>query len=185
MHNLTKASNVRGYSPVGVIGAPFDPAGFVGPSGSESAPAAGRSYIVRGADLLLSVAGGQGGRVVLRDGEGRPFVETEAALVGQLLPVGWALSFEGFAAPPFTMPRLCALLLEPRRHYRTRAKFTNACAKLLQSMRTRYAAAEKDATKLLETGEVPRDKSLDPTSHAAWTQLSATLLASDLALMMF
>ena len=43
----------------------------------------------------------------------------------------------------------------------------------------------KFATKLLETGEVPRDKSLDPTSHAAWTQLSATLLASDLALMMF
>ena len=54
-----------------------------------------------------------------------------------------------------------------------------------KTMRERYAAAEKDATKLLETGEVPRDKSLDPTSHAAWTQLSATLLASDLALMMF
>ena len=52
-------------------------------------------------------------------------------------------------------------------------------------MRERYAPAEKDAIKLLETGEVPRDKSLDPTSHAAWTQLSATLLASDLALMMF
>ena len=66
MHNLTKATNVRNYSPVGVIDAPFDPAGFVGPSGSESAPADGRSYTVRGADLLLSVAGGQGGRVVLR-----------------------------------------------------------------------------------------------------------------------
>ena len=61
----------------------------------------------------------------------------------------------------------------------------DACAQLLKTMRERYAAAEKDATKLLETGEVPRDKSLDPTSHAAWTQLSATLLASDLALMMF
>ncbi len=61
----------------------------------------------------------------------------------------------------------------------------DACAQLLKTMRKRYAAAEKDATKLLETGEVPRDKSLNPTSHAAWTQLSATLLASDLALMMF
>ena len=59
----------------------------------------------------------------------------------------------------------------------------SACSGVL--VRERYAAAEKDATKLLETGEVPRDKSLDPTSHAAWTQLSATLLASDLALMMF
>ena len=61
----------------------------------------------------------------------------------------------------------------------------DACAQLLKTMRERYAPAEKDAIKLLETGEVPRDKSLDPTSHAAWTQLSATLLASDLALMMF
>ena len=52
-------------------------------------------------------------------------------------------------------------------------------------MRDRYAETKKDATELLETGEVPRDKSLDATDHAAWTQLSATLLASDLALMMF
>ena len=61
----------------------------------------------------------------------------------------------------------------------------DACAKLLQTMRDRYAETKKDATELLETGEVPRDKSLDATDHAAWTQLSATLLASDLALMMF
>jgi mono/diheme cytochrome c family protein len=60
-----------------------------------------------------------------------------------------------------------------------------ACVKLLQTMRTRYADADKEALALLATGEVPRDKSLDPTAHAAWTQLSVTLLASDLALMMF
>ena len=52
-------------------------------------------------------------------------------------------------------------------------------------MRNRYESAEKDAIELLDTGEVPRDKSLNTTDHAAWTQLSATLLASDLALMMF
>jgi hypothetical protein len=60
-----------------------------------------------------------------------------------------------------------------------------ACVKLLQTMRARYADADKEALALLATGEVPRDKSLDPTAHAAWTQLSVTLLASDLALMMF
>ncbi len=61
----------------------------------------------------------------------------------------------------------------------------DACTRLLKSMRERYAAAEKDANDLLNTGEVPRDKSLNPTDHAAWTQLAATALASDLALMLF
>ena len=60
-----------------------------------------------------------------------------------------------------------------------------ACVNLLQTMRTRYADADKEALALLGTGEVPRDKSLSTTDHAAWTQLSVTLLASDLALMMF
>jgi len=60
-----------------------------------------------------------------------------------------------------------------------------ACVNLLQTMRTRYADADKEALALLGTGEVPRDKSLNTTDHAAWTQLSVTLLASDLALMMF
>jgi mono/diheme cytochrome c family protein len=61
----------------------------------------------------------------------------------------------------------------------------DACKRLLDSMRERYASAEKDANDLLNTGEVPRDKSLNATDHAAWTQLSATALASDLALMLF
>ena len=52
-------------------------------------------------------------------------------------------------------------------------------------MRDRYAASEKDARDLLNTGEVPRDKSLNSTDHAAWTQMAATVLASDLALMLF
>ena len=42
-----------------------------------------------------------------------------------------------------------------------------ACGKLLKSMRNRYGSSEKDAIKLLDTGEVPRDKSLNTTDHAA------------------
>ena len=61
----------------------------------------------------------------------------------------------------------------------------DACEKLLKSMRNRYGSAEKDAIELLDTGEVPRDKSLNTTDHAAWTQMAATALASDLALMLF
>ena len=61
----------------------------------------------------------------------------------------------------------------------------DACEKLLKSMRNRYGSAEKDAIELLDTGEVPRDKSLNTTDHAVWTQMAATALASDLALMLF
>ena len=61
----------------------------------------------------------------------------------------------------------------------------DACGKLLKSMRNRYESAEKDAIELLDTGEVPRDKSLNTTDHAAWTKMAATALASDLALMLF
>lgn len=38
---------------------------------------------------------------------------------------------EDFDGPPFTIQRLCELLLEPRRHYRRRSKFAFACGKLL------------------------------------------------------
>ena len=38
---------------------------------------------------------------------------------------------EQFEGPPFTMQRLCELLLEPRKHYRRRSKFAFACGKLL------------------------------------------------------
>jgi len=61
----------------------------------------------------------------------------------------------------------------------------NACAKLLKTMRERYSDSEKEALSLLGTGEVPRDQSLNITDHAAWTQMAATALASDLALMLF
>ena len=60
-----------------------------------------------------------------------------------------------------------------------------ACNRLLDSMRKRYAESGNDADALLNTGEVPRDKTLNATDHAAWTQLTATALASDLALMLF
>ena len=101
------------------------------------APCARRSIAERLAEVLAAFAepqrgagaGGAGGgadgaAAMAEDGGGRapPPEFTAEQLCARL---------EGFAAPPFTMQRLCELLLEPRRHYRTLAKFTNACAKLL------------------------------------------------------
>ena len=59
------------------------------------------------------------------------------------------------------------------------------CQGLLGAMRNRYKEAEKDALALLSMGEAARDKNLDPAEHAAWTQVVITLLASDLAILLY
>ena len=38
---------------------------------------------------------------------------------------------EQYENPPFTIQRLCELILEPKRHYKTMYKFANACGMLL------------------------------------------------------
>ncbi|HUS39885.1 MAG TPA: PSD1 and planctomycete cytochrome C domain-containing protein [Pirellulales bacterium] len=60
-----------------------------------------------------------------------------------------------------------------------------ACDRLLQTMRGRYVDAEADALALLSTGDAPRDEKLDPTEHAAWTQVVVTVLASDAAILLY
>ena len=60
-----------------------------------------------------------------------------------------------------------------------------ACATLLDVMRKRYANAENDALALLATGDAPRDEKLHAAEHAAWTQLGVTVLASDVAILLY
>ncbi len=60
-----------------------------------------------------------------------------------------------------------------------------ACEKLLAAMRERYAGALEDARALLSTGEAPRDETLDPAEHAAWSQVVVTVLASDVAILLY
>ncbi len=60
-----------------------------------------------------------------------------------------------------------------------------ACDKLLSDMLARYKKSPDDANALLSTGDASKDDQLDPAEHAAWTQVTATLLASDLALMLY
>jgi len=62
---------------------------------------------------------------------------------------------------------------------------SNACAKLLSVMRKRYQANEADAKKLLSLGDASNDADLGAAELAAWTQLSITLLASDVALVSY
>jgi hypothetical protein len=60
-----------------------------------------------------------------------------------------------------------------------------ACEQLRQTMRERYAGAKDDALALLAVGEAPRDETLNPAEHAAWTQVAATVLASDVAILVY
>ena len=55
----------------------------------------------------------------------------------------------------------------------------------IQALSERYAGAEQDALELLSAGDAPRDKNLNPTEHAAWTQLATTVLASDVAILLY
>lgn len=60
-----------------------------------------------------------------------------------------------------------------------------ACEKLLEKMRKRYADAPDDAVAVLSVGEGKRNEELDATEQAAWAQVAMVVLASDLALMLY
>ncbi|WP_220498467.1 PSD1 and planctomycete cytochrome C domain-containing protein [Stieleria mannarensis] len=61
----------------------------------------------------------------------------------------------------------------------------DAINQLLDQMRARYREHQDDARALLATGEAESNQSLDPALHAAWTQVALTLLASDLAIILY
>ena len=60
-----------------------------------------------------------------------------------------------------------------------------ACRRLLEVMTARYARSPRDAQALLSTGASPRDARLNVTAHAAWAQLAITVLASDVAILLY
>ncbi|WDE99369.1 PSD1 and planctomycete cytochrome C domain-containing protein [Lentisphaera profundi] len=62
---------------------------------------------------------------------------------------------------------------------------TQICLKLLAQMKTKFSDSPDDAKQLLSTGDKPRQQQLDIIDHAAWTQVSAMLMASDLALLLY
>jgi hypothetical protein len=60
-----------------------------------------------------------------------------------------------------------------------------ACEKLLQSQRARYARNGEEAEGLSSVGDAPRDPDLDIKEVAAWAQVAGTVLASDLAILLY
>lgn len=60
-----------------------------------------------------------------------------------------------------------------------------ACHHLLSTMQQRYAAHPEDAKALLQYGETNGELDLPPRQHASWTQVTATVLASDVAILLY
>ncbi len=60
-----------------------------------------------------------------------------------------------------------------------------ACRELLSSMRERYAASPADAKQLVTIGDAPQEDTIDVVELAAWTQVTTTALASDVAILMY
>ena len=60
-----------------------------------------------------------------------------------------------------------------------------ACMELLQKMDRRYGGSEKDAIALLGSGDATRNEVHAPAKLAAWTQLATTVLASDIAILVY
>jgi hypothetical protein len=62
---------------------------------------------------------------------------------------------------------------------------SEACLKLLTTMTERYSNTPEDAEKLLSIGDAERLANLDITQTAAWTQVCCTVMASDLAILLY
>ena len=60
-----------------------------------------------------------------------------------------------------------------------------ACQNLLHQMKERFKADAKAAEDLLSHGDAPRNKKVDATELAAWTQVAAIVLASDAAILLY
>ena len=61
----------------------------------------------------------------------------------------------------------------------------SVCMNLLSQMKSRYTETPDDAAKLLAIGESALDEKFDKIELASWAQLASTILASDLAIMMY
>ncbi|MCA9219194.1 MAG: DUF1553 domain-containing protein, partial [Planctomycetales bacterium] len=62
---------------------------------------------------------------------------------------------------------------------------SRVCRELLESARKRFTSNPAAAAALLKIGEAKLDERLDVVEVAAWTQVTSTVLASDVAILMY
>ncbi|MFN3189303.1 MAG: PSD1 and planctomycete cytochrome C domain-containing protein [Aureliella sp.] len=60
-----------------------------------------------------------------------------------------------------------------------------ACLGLLEAMEKKYADEPQEAAKLLERGDAASSAEIEPALLAAWTQVCVTVLASDVAILLY
>jgi hypothetical protein len=60
-----------------------------------------------------------------------------------------------------------------------------ALSELLGQAKSRFSKSPEDAKEILSQGLSSKDESLQPAEVAAWTQVAATVLASDPAILLY
>ena len=60
-----------------------------------------------------------------------------------------------------------------------------ALSELLGQAKNRFSKSPEDAKEILSQGLSSKDESLQPAEVAAWTQVAATVLASDPAILLY
>ena len=60
-----------------------------------------------------------------------------------------------------------------------------ACLQLLAEMKNRYEMDPEAARQLVSIGDFPHQPGLDVPLQAAWTQVALTILASDMAILLY
>ena len=62
---------------------------------------------------------------------------------------------------------------------------SSALSTLLGKAKERFSRSEEDARKVLKQGLAPVDEKLSAIEVAAWTQVAATMLASDPTILLY
>lgn len=93
-----------GFNPYGNIANPFDNINNLAglPAGGSSTPLASTDYTVRGVDCFLTVTGGTGVSITLKDPSGSTFASGLADLTAKWLPRGFRINFGAFTVAPST-----------------------------------------------------------------------------------
>jgi hypothetical protein len=90
-----------GYNPINKISSMFNTSNnTIGTNGSTATPSASTDYVVQGSDLLVTVSGGSGVSITIKDGAGNTVQSGLTTITQMLLPYGFKINLGGFSSPP-------------------------------------------------------------------------------------
>jgi hypothetical protein len=97
----TSIRNNIGFNPLNKITNIFNTTNnTIGTNGSTATPSASTDYVVQGPDLLVTVSGGSGVSITIKDGAGNTIQSGLSTITQILLPYGYKINLGGFSSSP-------------------------------------------------------------------------------------